>query len=68
MPRSSCLRLIDQLFIVFDIVVEHGMRAIIPLVFRVGVYTERLPEVIAASNDGIGVTAKVLIAVAFVVQ
>ena len=68
MSRSSCLRLIYQLFIVFDVVIEHGVWTVIPLVLRVGVNAERLPEVVSSHNDGIGVAAEVLVAVALVVQ
>ena len=38
--RSSCLRLINQLFVVFNVVIEHGVWAVIPLVFRIGMYAE----------------------------
>ena len=65
---SSSLRLINQLFVLFNIVKEHSMGAIAPFFLRISVNAEVLQEVKAMLHDRINIATEVITVISLFVE
>ena len=64
----TSLRLIYQLFVLFNVIIKHGMWAIIPVVLGIGMNTKVLPQVKTTLNDRVDVLLEVCIVVHWLVE